>query len=98
MEKRTYPLRHATPGTETVVTAFCFGPHQAQRKIYIQASLHADELPGSLVAHHLFERLERLEDGFEVNPVDGPFSEMRRRIGRQCAGPLLGVLAVLPAR
>ena len=62
MEKRTYPLRHATPGTETVVTAFCFGPQQAQRKIYIQASLHADELPGSLVAHHLFERLERLED------------------------------------
>ena len=61
MEKRTYPLRHAIPGTETVVTAFHFGPAQSSRKIYIQASLHADELPGSLAAHHLFERLERLE-------------------------------------
>lgn len=61
MEKRVYPLRHATPGTETVVTAFHFGPATAQRKVYMQASLHADELPGSLVAHHLFERLERLE-------------------------------------
>ena len=61
MEKRTYPLRHAIPGTETVVTAFHFCPAQSSRKIYIQASLHADELPGSLVAHHLFGRLERLE-------------------------------------
>ncbi len=61
MEKCTYLLRYPTPGTETVVTAFCFGPLQAAHKVYIQASLHADELPGSLVAHYLCQRLQALE-------------------------------------
>ncbi|GGC84922.1 succinylglutamate desuccinylase/aspartoacylase family protein [Undibacterium terreum] len=31
------------------------------RKVYIQASLHADEIPGMLVAQHLRQRLELLE-------------------------------------
>ena len=50
MEKRLIPLPCGLPGTETVVTAFHYGPQQAARKVYVQASLHADELPGSLTA------------------------------------------------
>ena len=62
MEKRVFPLLHATPGTETFVTTFWFGPQNAKRKVYIQASLHADELPGSLVAFYLYQRLQTLEE------------------------------------
>lgn len=61
MEKHSYALLYSTPGTETSVTSFSFGPANATRKVYIQASLHADELPGSLVAHYLYQRLLTLE-------------------------------------
>ena len=61
MQKRTIALPCAIPGTETTVTAFCYGPQDAQRHIYLQGSLHADEMPGSLVAYHLCQRLDKLE-------------------------------------
>lgn len=61
MEKRLIPLPCGLPGTETVVTAFHYGPQQAARKVYVQASLHADELPGSLAAWQLCQRLQELE-------------------------------------
>lgn len=35
-----------------------YGPANSTGKAYIQASLHADELPGLLVAHHLIKLLE----------------------------------------
>ncbi|MEO8119508.1 MAG: succinylglutamate desuccinylase/aspartoacylase family protein [Rhodoferax sp.] len=35
------------------MASFHFGAPGQQPKVYIQASLHADELPGMLVAHHL---------------------------------------------
>ena len=53
-------------GTTRHVTAVHFGPEDAQRKIYIQASLHADELPGSLVVYHLRPLLEQLEQAGRV--------------------------------
>ena len=62
MEKRLIPLPCGIPGTETVLTAFEYGPPQAARKVYIQASLHADELPGALVAWQLCQRLQELEE------------------------------------
>lgn len=61
MQKRVLPLSCAIPGTQTAVTAFVYGPAEAARHIYLQASLHADELPGSLTAYHLCQRLEKLE-------------------------------------
>lgn len=61
MEKRQIPLTCGIPGTETAITAFCYGPVQGVRKVYVQASLHADELPGSLAAWQLCERLQALE-------------------------------------
>ncbi|MDO4794755.1 MAG: M14 family metallopeptidase [Brachymonas sp.] len=61
MEKRQIPLPCSIPGTETVLTVFEYGPPQAVRKVYIQASLHADELPGALVAWQLCQHLQALE-------------------------------------
>ncbi|WP_394780235.1 succinylglutamate desuccinylase/aspartoacylase family protein [Undibacterium sp.] len=59
-----HPLPSASSGTERQFQSlhFCHagvGPHI--RKVYIQASLHADEIPGMLVAQHLRRKLEILE-------------------------------------
>ncbi|MDP2416236.1 MAG: succinylglutamate desuccinylase/aspartoacylase family protein [Hydrogenophaga sp.] len=41
--------------------SFQFGHVNARPKVYLQASLHAEELPGMLVAHHLRAHLEAAE-------------------------------------
>ena len=56
-----HPLLSPVPGTERHIHSFHYGPSQPRGKIYIQASLHADELPGMLVAWHLKQRLAELE-------------------------------------
>lgn len=64
MQRREHPLLSATLGSARSLTSFHYGPaaaHGGSGKVYIQASLHADELPGMLVAHHLRERLAALE-------------------------------------
>ena len=61
MHTRHHPLRGAPLGTERSLVSFHHGPADTGRKAYLQASLHADELPGMLVAHHLRQRLEALE-------------------------------------
>lgn len=61
MQQLTLPLPRAIIGTESTVTAFVYGNPNAARKIYIQASLHANELPGALAAWQLCQQLERLE-------------------------------------
>ena len=58
---RHHPLRGAPLGTQREILSFHYGPQDATRKLYVQASLHADELPGMLVAHHLRQRLLALE-------------------------------------
>lgn len=56
-----HPLRAAVPGTEQHLVSLHFGAPGAGRKAFIQASLHADEVPGMLVAHHLRRMLLALE-------------------------------------
>lgn len=56
-----HPLLSPVPGTERHIHSFHFGPAQPTGKVYIQASLHADELPGMLVAWHLKQRLAELQ-------------------------------------
>ena len=56
-----HPLLAPVPGTERHIHSFHYGPSRPQGKVYIQASLHADELPGMLVAWHLKQRLAELE-------------------------------------
>ena len=61
MRHEIHDLLAPLPGTARQVHSFHFGPAQAPGKIYIQASLHADEMPGMLVAWHLKQRLGQLE-------------------------------------
>jgi len=58
MQRTEYPLLSPSLGSQKTLVAFHFGKPGARPKVYIQASLHAEELPGMLVAHHLRQRLE----------------------------------------
>lgn len=60
MHHKTHEILAPVPGIARQIHSFHFGPKGAG-KIYIQASLHADELPGMLVAWHLKQRLSTLE-------------------------------------
>ena len=60
MRHQQHDLIAPVPGTARQIHSFHFGPEQAQSKVYIQSSLHADELPGMLVAWHLKARLAQL--------------------------------------
>ncbi|MGY4818182.1 succinylglutamate desuccinylase/aspartoacylase family protein [Pseudomonas chlororaphis subsp. piscium] len=60
MEHIQYRLPWSASGTERQLTLFRFGI--GPRKAYIQASLHADELPGMRVAAELKRRLLELEE------------------------------------
>ena len=42
-----------TPGLRTELNYYRVGPPDADRKVYLQGALHADEQPGILVLHHL---------------------------------------------
>ncbi len=61
MQTHHHPLLNGAPGTRREVVSFHYGPANSGRKVYVQASLHADELPGMLVAHHLRQKLLVLE-------------------------------------
>ncbi|KND61803.1 Succinylglutamate desuccinylase/aspartoacylase [Candidatus Burkholderia verschuerenii] len=60
MQTNTHPLISPTLGTTRTVSSFHYGPGGGQ-KIYIQSSLHANELPGMLVAWRLRRHLAELE-------------------------------------
>ncbi|MEJ7137621.1 succinylglutamate desuccinylase/aspartoacylase family protein [Amphibiibacter pelophylacis] len=61
MHIQQHPLIPATPGQSSTLTSLHYGPDDAATTVYIQASLHADELPGMLVAHHLRGLLDAAE-------------------------------------
>lgn len=61
MKTDKIPLSPLAPGAELSLTVHRFGDAGARPRIYIQAALHADEIPGMIVAHHLRERLTALE-------------------------------------
>ncbi len=54
------PIRGADFGAQYSLTVHEFGPTEGET-CYIQASLHADELPGMLVVHHLVKMLDDAE-------------------------------------
>jgi len=61
MQTQIHPLLSPAPGTQRELVSLHYGQAGSGPKIYIQASLHADELPGMLVAHHLRKQLDALE-------------------------------------
>ncbi len=92
MQTRHHALRGAPLMTQREIVSFHYGPTDTGRKAYFQASLHADELPGMLVAHHLRQRLAvleaagRLRGEVVVVPVPNPIglsqSVLRTNHGR----------------
>lgn len=61
MQERHHPLLNQTLGTNREIVSYHFGPTTSGRKVYIQSSLHADELPGMLVSWFLKKKLCALE-------------------------------------
>jgi uncharacterized protein len=50
-----------SPGTQRFLKAHRYGTPGARPKAYLQASLHADEIPGMLAAHHLIGLLDEAD-------------------------------------
>lgn len=56
--KTEHPIGSNRPGTRRFLQVHRYGTPGAHPKAYIQASLHADEIPAMLVAHHLLALLD----------------------------------------
>lgn len=92
MKTKKHPLLSTYVGTAREIVSFHYGNEQPGQKIYIQASLHADELPGMLVAHHLRRRFVELESSGKIrgeivvvpvaNPVGLAQTLLYSQIGR----------------
>lgn len=92
MQIKKHALSTSALGTNRELVSFHYGMPGAGQKIYIQASLHADELPGMLVAYHLRSKIEALEAAGKLNseivivPMANPIGMaqmmMRTHLGR----------------
>jgi hypothetical protein len=84
MQTIHHPLLSPSLGSQKTLTSFHFGTPGHSPKVYIQASLHADELPGMLVAHHLRTLLEtadaagQLQGEVVLVPVANPLGLAQR--------------------
>lgn len=61
MRIQKHLLPAISAGTSREINSWHFGSGRSGKKVYIQSSLHADEIPGMLVSHVLRERLTSLE-------------------------------------
>jgi predicted deacylase len=59
MTKSVLPLPSPAAGTQRSLTIHRYGRLGARPKAYFQAAIHADEVPGLLVIHHLLNLLEK---------------------------------------
>ena len=66
MRRIDHPLAGTSLGQSSTLTSLHFGLPGARPKAYLQASLHAGELPGMLAAHHLRDLLQRAEDSGQI--------------------------------
>lgn len=60
------PLPSPSPGTERHLVVHRFGTKGARPRVWLQAAIHADELPGPLVLHHLMPRLAEAERNGQI--------------------------------
>lgn len=56
-----FALPPTAPGNQREIILHRFGRKGSGQKAYIQASLHADETPAMMAAHHLLQLLERAD-------------------------------------
>ena len=91
MHSRQIPLLAASPGSEHRLTVLSFGNPGDGPKAYIQAALHADEIPALLVAQQLRQQLRTLESAGALHgevvlvPYANPLG-----LGQQLLGQLQG--------
>jgi len=67
MKMERIPLLRPAPGSQRFLQVYYVGPENSDKKVYIQAGLHADEWPGLLVIQHLLPKLEQLESAGQLN-------------------------------
>ncbi len=60
-QTETLPLEPPGPGTRQELVLHRYGTRGAGPKAYLQASLHADETPAMMAAHHLLRLLEEAD-------------------------------------
>ncbi len=56
-KKSTVSLPTMTPGTSRQIVVHHFGKRGARPKVYLQAAIHANELPGAMALHYLMPML-----------------------------------------
>ncbi|MDH5352966.1 MAG: M14 family metallopeptidase [Gammaproteobacteria bacterium] len=66
-EKVKRTLIGDSPGKTTELSYFRIGPENAEKKVYLQAALHADEQPGIMILHHLAPMLKAADQAGELN-------------------------------
>jgi len=82
-----HALTQGTPGAAIELLSLHYGTPGAGPKATLQAALHADEIPGLLVAHHLRARLAALEAEGRILgeivlvPVANPIGLAQRVLG-----------------
>jgi predicted deacylase len=67
MHAHKHPLSAPYASTAYELTSFHFGTPGSGKKVYIQGSLHADEVPGMLVAQVLRKELAALEAAGQIS-------------------------------
>ncbi len=91
MQRIDHPLLSSSLGSQKTLTSLHFGKSGSGAKIYLQASLHAEELPGMLVAYHLRRLLETAEAAGQIQgevvlvPVANPIG-LAQRIDHKAMG------------
>lgn len=91
-ERKVVMLSGDTPGSTVEFNSYRIGSPGAPEKVYLQASLHADEQPGTMVLHHLLPMLRQADENgllrarFTVMPMVNPLGmanlSFRHHIGR----------------
>ena len=91
MQRKDHLLLSPSLGSQKTLTSFHFGTPGHAPKVFIQASLHAEELPGMLVAHHLRALLEVAEAAGMIDgevilvPVANPIG-LAQRVDHKAMG------------
>ena len=57
MSQHRVELPSMTPGSRRSISYLRFGKRGARPKVYLQAAIHANELPGTMLLHHLMPML-----------------------------------------
>lgn len=90
MRTETLALRSDSPGTSHQILVHRFGKAGARPKAYVQAALHADEVPAMLVTQALRRHLEQMEsEGRMIGevvlvPYANPLGLAQDLLGQHC--------------